>query len=111
MEVHVSEKTVQSRSDDDLPPSPANVRENVRQKYLLDMPEDFYVLWEFCKETNHEHPNSTQIDLKQRKKFLISFDLFCRSFERDSRSGLGRTLPVAGRELQVPFTKAVSFPY
>ena len=39
-----------------LPPSPTNVKEKIKQKYLTEMPEDFYLFWEFCQFINQEKP-------------------------------------------------------
>ncbi|XP_061165509.1 histone PARylation factor 1-like [Saccostrea echinata] len=44
-------------------PSPANVRDNIKQKYLMDMPEDFYQFWEFCKKQNGSHPENAMKSL------------------------------------------------
>ncbi len=33
-----------------------NVRENIKRKFLVDMPEDFYQLWEFCKSIHSSEP-------------------------------------------------------
>ena len=32
-----------------LPASPENIKENIKQKFLVEMPEDFYEFYEFCK--------------------------------------------------------------
>ena len=40
---------VEERSEDDL-------RKEVKEKYLAEMPEDFFAFWTFCKERNQEHP-------------------------------------------------------
>lgn len=42
--------------DDILPPSPQNIRENIKQKFLVEMPEDFYQFFEFCKGMNSSDP-------------------------------------------------------
>ena len=39
-----------------LPPSPTNVKENIKQKYLTEMPGDFYLFWEFCQFISKEKP-------------------------------------------------------
>ncbi|CAL4121319.1 unnamed protein product, partial [Meganyctiphanes norvegica] len=39
-----------------LTPSPEDVRESIKQKFLLDMPDDFYDFWEFCSTINKENP-------------------------------------------------------
>ena len=45
------EKSVSDYSDI-LPPSPSNIRDSIKQKFLVEMPEDFYQFYEFCKVTN-----------------------------------------------------------
>ena len=35
--------------DNELPPSPTDVKENIKQKFLVEMPDDFYQFWEFCQ--------------------------------------------------------------
>ena len=39
-----------------LPASPTNPRENLKQKFGVEMPEDFYEFWKFCQILNGEHP-------------------------------------------------------
>ena len=34
----------------------SDVRENVRRKFLMDMPEDFYQFWDFCKALDPLQP-------------------------------------------------------
>ena len=33
-----------------------DVREKVKRKFLVDMPEDFYQFWKFCKSLDPNHP-------------------------------------------------------
>ena len=33
-----------------------DVREKVRRKFLVDMPEDFYQFWDLCKSLSPEKP-------------------------------------------------------
>lgn len=42
--------------DDILPPSPQNIRESIKQKFLVDMPEDFYQLYKFCESLDKSDP-------------------------------------------------------
>ena len=42
--------------EEELPPSPPNIKENILQKFLVEMPEDFYSFWEFCCSINKEKP-------------------------------------------------------
>ena len=43
-------------TEDLLPASPLDTKENIRQKLLMDMPEDFFAFWKFCKERNPSNP-------------------------------------------------------
>nr|CAG4649592.1 EOG090X0BAY [Scapholeberis mucronata]SVE93812.1 EOG090X0BAY [Scapholeberis mucronata] len=38
---------------------PKDVKEWIKQKFLTDMPGDFYELWEFCKSASPENPLGT----------------------------------------------------
>lgn len=40
---------VKEDADDELPPSPADVKENIKLKFLVEMPDDFYQFWAFCQ--------------------------------------------------------------
>ena len=35
-----------------------DIREKVMRKFLVNMPEDFYQFWEFCKYLDPDHPES-----------------------------------------------------
>ena len=37
------------------------VRENVKRKFLVQMPEDFYQFWEFCKSLNPSDPQGISV--------------------------------------------------
>jgi len=43
--------------EDLLPASPEDVKEKIKQKFLVDMPEDFYAFYEFCKEMKKTDPH------------------------------------------------------
>ena len=49
---------VMSESDDegDPPPSPQDVKENIKQKFLVEMPQDFYDFWDFAKSLHAKKP-------------------------------------------------------
>lgn len=36
-----------------------DVKENVKRKFLVQMPEDFYQFWEFCESQNPSIPQGT----------------------------------------------------
>jgi len=42
--------------DDILPPSPQNIRESIKQKFLVEMPEDFYQLYKLCESLDQSSP-------------------------------------------------------
>lgn len=39
-----------------LPTSPADPKENLKQKFGVEMPEDFYEFWKFCQVLNGQNP-------------------------------------------------------
>ena len=41
----------------DRPASPEDVKQNIKQKFLLEMPEDFYTFWDFAKTIQPGNPN------------------------------------------------------
>lgn len=45
--------------EEDLPPTPENEKESIKQKFLVDMPEDFYSFWSFCKSVSPDKPEGT----------------------------------------------------
>jgi len=36
--------------------SPEDVKENIKSKFLMEMPEDFYLFWDFCKNIDATNP-------------------------------------------------------
>ena len=42
--------------NDILPSSPTNIRDNIKSKFLVSMPEDFYNFYDFCKSLNNSNP-------------------------------------------------------
>ena len=53
-----AEEDASDEDADDLevPESPADVRENIKSKFLVEMPEDFYDFWKLCQKLNAEDP-------------------------------------------------------
>lgn len=45
---------VENKSDDDI--KMTDPQSNIKEKFLVDMPQDFYDFWEFCKDLNHTVP-------------------------------------------------------
>ncbi|XP_076316238.1 histone PARylation factor 1-like [Tachypleus tridentatus] len=49
-------KLEDENSEIKLPSSPDDIHENIKSKFLVTMPEDFFHFWEFCKSMNAEKP-------------------------------------------------------
>uniref|UniRef100_A0A6M2CRS2 Protein ovary overexpressed n=1 Tax=Rhipicephalus microplus TaxID=6941 RepID=A0A6M2CRS2_RHIMP len=49
--------------DSSLPDSPGDVRESIKQKFLVEMPEDFYDFWDFCCSLKKESPSDALYEL------------------------------------------------
>lgn len=43
---------VGSKSDDDIKVTCTDLQKTIKEKFLVDMPQDFYDFWEFCKHLN-----------------------------------------------------------
>ena len=59
-----SDTEVESDEGEDPPDSPTDVKESIKSKFLVEMPEDFYHFWEFAKSVNASSPTSKNIDVK-----------------------------------------------
>lgn len=55
------EDSPEEDDDDDMPSSPDDVKESIKRKFLVEMPDDFYDFWDFCKNKNGKHPEGTCI--------------------------------------------------
>jgi len=44
------------RFDDIMPESPTSMKDNIKSKFLVSMPEDFYNFYDFCKSLNSSNP-------------------------------------------------------
>lgn len=42
--------------EEDLPPTPENEKEAIKQKFLVEMPEDFYSFWSLCMSLSPDKP-------------------------------------------------------
>lgn len=40
--------------------SPMDVKENIKESFLVNMPEDFYQFWEFCKSLSAANTQGSQ---------------------------------------------------
>lgn len=56
-------------ADDELPPSPEDVKENIKLKFLVDMPDDFYEFWAFCQSICSKNTLSKLHKLRQYTLF------------------------------------------
>ena len=54
--------------DLEVPESPVDVRENIKSKFLVEMPEDFYDFWKLCQKLNAEDPLG--------KMFFLSINMY-----------------------------------
>ncbi|XP_046570844.1 histone PARylation factor 1-like [Haliotis rubra] len=45
-----------SEEDEDVDASPMDVKQYIKHKYLVEMPQDFYDFWEFCKTEDSAAP-------------------------------------------------------
>lgn len=43
-------------SDEESLPSPDDGAENIKRKFLVEMPEDFFEFWEFCCHLDKKKP-------------------------------------------------------
>ena len=50
------EESKEETYEDILPASPTNIRDNIKSKFLVSMPEDFYNFYDFCKNMNSSNP-------------------------------------------------------
>nr|KAG5698518.1 hypothetical protein BaRGS_023221 [Batillaria attramentaria] len=46
----------EEEEETEMPESPVDIRENIKSKFLVEMPEDFYDFWKFCEKLNKEDP-------------------------------------------------------
>jgi hypothetical protein len=51
-----NECKILSVTEEDLPPTPEDEKETIKQKFLVEMPEDFYSFWSFCKTLSPDKP-------------------------------------------------------
>lgn len=43
-------------SEPELPPSPSDIKQSIKQKFLVEMPDDFYQFWDFCESISGSNP-------------------------------------------------------
>ena len=51
-----TDANIESEEEVEAPDSPEDVRQNIKMKFLQEMPEDFYDFWEFSKSMNAKCP-------------------------------------------------------
>ncbi|CAC5425683.1 Putative histone PARylation factor 1-like,Histone PARylation factor 1 [Mytilus coruscus] len=66
--VESKEESVESKeesveSDEESLPSPDDVAENIKRKFLVEMPEDFFEFWEFCCHLDKKKPRDALHDV------------------------------------------------
>ncbi|XP_034240414.1 histone PARylation factor 1 [Thrips palmi] len=69
-------------SEPELPPSPSDIKQSIKQKFLVEMPEDFYLFWDFCESVNGSNPALAFKDLGLR--LVGPFDVLSSHFKLDS---------------------------
>ena len=52
-------QNIESEEDIEEPESPSDVKENIKCKFLVEMPDDFYQFWDFAKSISPADPKST----------------------------------------------------
>ena len=51
-------------SEESPPPaSPVDIKENIRSKFLVEMPQDFYDFWDFAKSLSKNKPQGIKVVL------------------------------------------------
>ncbi len=53
-----SADATESEDEEEAPDSPKDVKENIKSKFLLEMPDDFYHFWDFATSVNSGDPSS-----------------------------------------------------
>ena len=52
MNIYVIILGVASKGNDDIELTDLDLQRSIKEKFLVDMPQDFYDFWEFCKDLN-----------------------------------------------------------
>ncbi|PSN42490.1 hypothetical protein C0J52_09790 [Blattella germanica] len=55
--------TITIPEEEDLPLSPEDEKDSIKQKFLVEMPDDFYSFWSFCKSLSLEKPEDALKDV------------------------------------------------
>lgn len=77
-------QTAGEESDaEEMPESPQDVRESIKQKFLVEMPRDFYDFWEFCKSLNKHNPEDALYDTLGLR-LVGPFDVLARKLTNSS---------------------------
>lgn len=56
---------VENKGDDGI--KTTDLQGTIKKKFLVDMPQDFYDFWEFCKDLDHSAPEGIV--------FIITIDI------------------------------------
>jgi len=70
--------TLDATSDDE-----AKLRVKIEEKFMVKMPEDFYLFWQFCKEQNHEKPLEALLPTLNLR-LVGPFDLLANHVDEDA---------------------------
>jgi len=83
------EKEEETEESTNAPDSPLDVKENIKAKYLVEMPEDFYHFWEFCKSLNPTKPQDALLS-SLNLRLVGPFDILSGRHKRVVRNKRGR---------------------
>ena len=62
---NVEEKTKDTLSNvKNIKADPADIREDIKSKFLVEMPEDFYKFWDFAKSLHPKNPQGIYFEGK-----------------------------------------------
>ncbi|KAL4230286.1 hypothetical protein ACF0H5_010671 [Mactra antiquata] len=86
-----SQSSVCDDDDDEveMPESPDDVKENIKQKFLFEMPDDFYLFWEFCKNENSKNPTDALKELTGLK-LVGPFDILAGKHKGVTKNSKGK---------------------
>ena len=69
--------------DEELEPpatSPEDVKESIKIKFLVEMPDDFYLFWDFCKSKDASKPQGNTYVYKKAMYIVQVQEFFIRIF-------------------------------
>uniref|UniRef100_A0A1E1X899 PBZ-type domain-containing protein n=1 Tax=Amblyomma aureolatum TaxID=187763 RepID=A0A1E1X899_9ACAR len=78
-----TETEVQRDDANELPDSPDDIRKSIKQKFLVEMPDDFYDFWDFCCSLNKKDPSDALHELLGLR-LVGPFDVLCGKLKNKS---------------------------